>query len=63
MESGKKRIRLEFAPLNVAVSMVLLTPNSPLVQVCNTLINQYEPDRTLTPTVVLPQVVANASDG
>lgn len=63
MESGKKRIRLEFAPLNVAVSMVLLTPNSPLVQVCNTIINQYEPDRTLTPTVVLPQVVANASDG
>lgn len=63
MESGKKRIRLEFAPLNVAVSMVLLTPNSPLVQICNTLINQYEPDRTLTPTVLLPQVVANASDG
>lgn len=63
MESGKKRIRLEFAPLNVAVSMVLLTPNSPIVQVCNTLINQYEPDRTLTPTVLLPQVVANASDG
>lgn len=63
MESGKKRIRLEFAPLNVAVSMVCVTPNSPVVQVCNTLINQYEPDRTLTPTVLLPQVVANASDG
>lgn len=63
MESGKKRIRLEFAPLNVAVSMVCITPNSPVVQVCNTFINQYEPDRTLTPTVLLPQVVANASDG
>jgi len=63
MESGKKRIRLEFAPLNVAVSMVCITPNSPIVQVCNTLINQYEPDRTLTPTVLLPQVVASASDG
>lgn len=63
MESGKKRIRLEFAPLDVAVSMVCITPNSPLVQVCNTLNNQYEPDRTLTPTVILPQVVANASDG
>lgn len=43
--------------------MVLLTPNSGMVQVCNTFINQYEPDRTLTPTVLLPQVVANASDG
>lgn len=63
MESSKKRVRVEYAPLNVAVSMVLLTPNSPLVQVCNTLINQYEPDRTLTPTVLLPQVVANAQDG
>lgn len=63
MESSKRRIRVEYAPLNVAVSLVLLTPNSPLVQVCNTLINQYEPDRTLTPTVLLPQVVANASDG
>lgn len=63
MESSKKRVRVEYAPLNVAVSMVLLTPNSPLVQVCNTFINQYEPDRTLTPTVLLPQVVANAQDG
>lgn len=43
--------------------MVCITPNSPVVQVCNTFINQYEPDRTLTPTVLLPQVVANASDG
>jgi hypothetical protein len=63
MESGKKRIRLEFAPLNVAVSMVCATPNSPVVQVVNTILNQYEPDRTLTPTVLLPQVVASASDG
>lgn len=43
--------------------MVCVTPNSPLVQVCNTFNNQYEPDRTLTPTVLLPQVVANAADG
>lgn len=63
MESPKKRVRIEYAPLNVAVSMVLITPNSPLTQVCNTLLNQYEPDRTLTPTVLLPQVVANAADG
>ena len=63
MESGKKRIRLEFAPLNTAVSVLLVTPNSPLVQVVNTFNSQYEPDRTLTPTVILPQVVANASDG
>ena len=63
MESGKKRIRLEFAPLNVAVSVVCITPNSPTTQVVNLFNNQYEPDRTLNPTVILPQVVANASDG
>ncbi len=63
MESPKQRIRLEFAPLNVAVSVLCITPNSPLTQVCNTITNEYEPDRTLSPTVILPQVVANASDG
>jgi len=63
MESTKKRIRLEFAPLNTAVSVVLVTPNSPLTQVVNTFNSEYEPDRGLTPTVILPQVVANASDG
>lgn len=63
MESGKKRIRLEFAPLNVAVSMVCITPNSPVTQVVNTILNQWEPDRSLTPTVLLPQVVAGAADG
>lgn len=63
MESVKKRIRLEFAPLNVAVSVVCITPNSPTTQVVNLYNNQYEPDRTLNPTVILPQVVANASDG
>lgn len=63
MESGKKRIRLEFAPLNVAASTVCVTPNSPVTQVYNSLLNEYEPDRTLTPAIILPSVVANATDG
>ena len=62
METSKKRIRIDYAPLNVAVSVVNITPNSPVVQVYNGLNNQFEPDRTLSPTVILPEVVASASD-
>lgn len=63
MEISKKRIRIDYAPLNVAVSVVNITPNSPVVQVYNGFTNQYEPNRTLSPTVILPQVVASATDG
>lgn len=62
MEISKKRIRIDYAPLNVAVSVVNITPNSPVVQVYNGFTNQYEPNRTLSPTVILPQVVASAAD-
>lgn len=62
MEISKKRIRIDYAPLNVAVSVVNITPNSPVVQVYNGFTNQYEPNRALSPTVILPQVVASAVD-
>lgn len=62
MEISKKRIRIDYAPLNVAVSVVNITPNSPVVQVYNGFTNQYEPNRALSPTVILPQVVASAAD-
>ncbi len=62
MEISKKRIRIDYAPLNVAVSVVNITPNSPVVQVFNAFTNQYEPNRALSPTVILPQVVASATD-
>lgn len=63
MESGKKRIRIDYAPLTVAVSILNITPNCPVVQTFNGFTNQYEPNREITPTVILPQVVASASDG
>lgn len=62
MEISKKRIRIDYAPLNVAVSVVNMTPNSPVVQVFNGFTNQYEPNRSLSPTIILPQVVASAAD-
>lgn len=63
MQIDKQRIRIDYAPLNVAVSTVLMTPNSPLTQVYNGFTDEHDPDRELTPTVILPQVVAAAADG
>lgn len=63
MQSNKKRIRKEFAPLTVANSIRCITPASPTTQIYNGTNGEYEPDRELTPTIILPEVVANASDG
>ena len=35
MRSNKKRIRIDYEPLNVAVSVACLTPASPAMQVYN----------------------------
>lgn len=63
MRSNKKRIRIDYAPLNIAVSMECLTPLSPALQVYNAENSQFEPDRSLTPSTFWPMIVANASDG
>ncbi len=63
MISQRKRIRIDYAPLTVSVSLVCTTPASPTTQVLNGDNSQYEPDRDLTPTIILPEVVANAADG
>lgn len=65
MKSNKQRIRIDYAPLNVAASVVCLTPASPATQVFNAGVNQgeYEPDREASPSVFWPQVVAATSDG
>lgn len=63
METGRKRIRKDFAPLNVAVSVACATPASPITQVYNSENGQYEPDRGITPTIIRPEVIASASDG
>ena len=63
MQSNKKRIRKDFAPLTVAYSIRCVSAAAPLTQVYNGALNEYEPDREITPTVILPDVTANASDG
>ena len=66
MRSNKKRIRIDYEPLNVAVSISCLTPASPAMQVYNSALEageQYEPDRSLSPSQFRPLVYAQASDG
>ena len=63
MQSKRTRIRKDYAPLTVAVSLRCTTPAVPTTQVLNGGNNEYEPDRELTPTIILPEVVANAVDG
>ena len=63
MESQKKRIRRDYAPLTVHAGLVCTTPASPVTQVYMSREGRYEPNRQLTHTVIHPDVVAHASDG
>lgn len=59
-QSQRTHTRVKFEPLNVSCHLVCITPQSPAAQAVNTLLSpvEYEPDRSVTPTVVLPDVRA-----
>ena len=59
-QSKRGHTRVKFEPLNVSCSLVCITPQSPMAQVVNTTLSpiEYEPDRSDTPTLVLPEVRA-----
>lgn len=59
----RKRIRREYQPLTTAVSLQVLTPNSPLNQVFDPEEMTYTPDREITPLAIVPIVSVGASDG
>lgn len=63
MQSSKKRIRKDYAPLIVSAELVCTTPSSPATQVYNPANAQFEPDRALSPTIILPEIRAMANDG
>lgn len=63
MKSPSKRIRREYAPLNIAVSLTCTTPTSPVTQLYDPVLNEFQPDRGLTPTVLYPQVCISSADG
>lgn len=59
-QSKRGHTRVKFEPLNFSCSLVCLTPQSPMAQVINTTLSpiEYEPDRSDTPTLILPEVRA-----
>lgn len=64
IQSNRKRIRREYAPLNISVSLVCTTPASPITQTFDALCedgSQYSPDRSLFPTVLAPVICAESS--
>ena len=63
MRSTVKNTRLDFEPLNISCSIECTTPFSPLVQVSNALLNEYEPDRSVSPCIIRPYVMVKDKDG
>lgn len=59
-QSQRSHTRLKFEPLRTSCILRCITPQSPMAQSVNTLVNpvEYEPDRTVSPTVILPEVRA-----
>lgn len=60
-QSQRNHTRVKFEPLTVSCSLACLTPQSPATQSINTTLIpiEYEPDRTVSPTVIFPDVRAN----
>lgn len=63
MEQSRTHIRLDFAPLDVAVSLAVLSTGSAVTQTYNASTGEYEPNRQLTPTVIYPSITLDAQDG
>lgn len=64
MQITKNRIRRDYQPLSVAAGIAVVSESdSPLTQVYDELLNVYQPNRELTPLVLMPTVVLTATDG
>lgn len=64
MQTFKKRIRRDYTPLSIAVSIVNKNPlGSPMTQVFTERTNSYEPNHTGTPLVLGLDVNLRAKDG
>lgn len=61
-QSERKHTRLDFSPLVITCELVCVTPDSPTAQTANTGLKQFEPDRTISPTIVRPQTTVNDPD-
>lgn len=59
----KKRIRRDFAPLELFADIVTGSAGSGMTQVYEGSSGEHEPDRVITPLVLVPYVLAEARDG
>lgn len=57
------KVRRVYTPLNHSESIICISGNSPVTQVWNPTISQYEPSRNVTPCVLRPDVTAYSNDG
>ena len=64
MKITKNRIRRDYQPLSVAHSIAVTSGgDSPLTQVYDEVLNVFQPNRKITPLVLMPTVTLTASDG
>lgn len=63
METTKKHIRRDYAPLKISVALYCESQYSPAMQVYNAENGEYEPNRLVSPTLLRPEIIARASDG
>ena len=63
LHSQRNHTRLKFSPLTTSCTLRCLTPHSPLAQAFNPSTNVYDPNRSNTPSVVLPEVKATDPSG
>ena len=64
METTRLRIKKEYAPLTVYTSVVVPTNGfSTLLQTYKAKDREYIPNRQITPTTIMPKVIAYAPDG
>lgn len=64
-QSQRKHQRIQFSPLSRSCTLVCITPQSPTAQVANLTLSppEYEPDRSVSPTLIMPDVRATDPDG
>lgn len=63
-QSQRAHTRVKFSPLRTSCQLACLTPQSPATQSINSYVSPptYEPDRSMSPTVIYPDVRANDPD-
>jgi len=63
IRSSKNRLRKDYQPLTTVCNLRTLTTGSTAIQVYDAYSGTYDPDRTITPLVIFPEVIADAIDG